>query len=177
MSRITPLVALLLAAAPAVAADDLAGRAKEVFRAHCAECHGGAKARAGVNVLDRDGLIKKEKVVPKKPDDSVLYQLVTATDESVMPPTGRQRLNAEQAEGLRKWIVAGAPAFPTDAPAPPEPAKEKDPPLKDVDGVDYVLKKILAHVGTVPTNDRPFLRFFSINHILTAGATTDRLTD
>src|SRR5262245_64865409 len=153
MSRITPLVALLLAAAPAVAADDLAGRAKEVFRAHCAECHGGAKARAGVNVLDRDGLVKKEKVVPNKPDDSVLYQLITATDESAMPPTGRPRLTAEQIEVIRKWIAAGAPALPADAPAPPEPATEKDRPLKDVAGVDYVLKKILAHVRTVPAGD------------------------
>src|SRR5262245_37015396 len=137
MCRLALLSALLLAAGSAVAGDaDLAARAKEVFRAHCVECHAGAKARAGVNVLDRDGLIKKEKVVPGKPDDSVLYQLITTTDESAMPPTGRPRLTAEQVETVRKWIAAGAPAFPTDAPAPPEPAKEKDRPLKDVAGVD-----------------------------------------
>jgi hypothetical protein len=172
------LLTLLVAGGSAVAGDaDLAARAKEVLRAHCAECQGGAKARARVSVLDRDGLIKKEKVVPNKPDDSALYQLVTATDESVMPPTGRPRLTAEQVEVIRKWIAAGAPAFPSDAPTPSEPAREKDPPLKDVDGVDYVLKKILAHVGTVPAGDRPFLRFFSINHVLTAGATSDRLAD
>src|SRR5256885_1238203 len=55
MPRFAPLFALLLAAGPAAAADDdLAARAKEVFRGHCAECHGPTKARAGVNVLDRD---------------------------------------------------------------------------------------------------------------------------
>src|SRR5215208_7373459 len=133
MSRL-PLFVALLGCGPAAAAD-VAARAKEVFRAHCAECHGGAKARAGVNVLDRDGLVKKEKVVPGKPGDSVLYQLVTATDESAMPPTGRPRLAADQVEAIRKWIAAGAPAFPADAPAPPE--KEKDEPLQDVAGVDY----------------------------------------
>src|SRR5689334_527094 len=83
-------------------------------------------------------------VVAGKPDDSVLYQLVTATDESAMPPTGRPRLTAEQADVIRKWIAAGAPAFPADAPTPQEPPKEKDKPLRDVAGVDYVLKKILA---------------------------------
>ena len=174
MPRLAFLVALLLIG-PA-AADD-AARAKEILRANCAECHAGAKARAGVNILDRDGLIKKAKVVPGKPDDSVLYQLITATDESAMPPTGRPRLTAEQVETVRKWIAAGAPAFPADAPAPPEPAKEKDRPLKDVAGVDYVLKKILAHVRAVPAGDRPFVRFFSINHVLIAGATADRLAD
>src|SRR5262245_3842566 len=178
MTRSALFVALL-ACGPVVAADpaDIAGRAKELFRAYCAECHSGPKARAGVNVLDRDGLVKKEKVIPNKPDDSLLYQLVTATDESAMPPTGRPRLTAEQTEVIRKWIAAGAPAFPADAPAPTAPAKEKDRPLQDVAGVDYVLKKILAHVRTVPTGDQPFLRFFSINHILTAGATADRLAD
>ncbi|MBO0700293.1 MAG: c-type cytochrome, partial [Zavarzinella sp.] len=171
------LLSALLVAGPVTAADDVAARAKEVFRVHCAECHGGAKARAGVNVLDRDGLVKKEKVVPGKPDDSLLYQLVTATDESAMPPTGRPRLAAEQVEVIRKWIAAGAPAFPADTPAPAEPAVEKDPRLKDVAGVDYVLKKILAHVASVPAGDRPFLRFFSIYHVLTAGATADKLAD
>ena len=175
MSRFALLV-LLLAGGPASAADS-AGRAKEIFRTHCAECHSGPKARAGVNVLDRDGLIKKEKVVPGKPDDSTLYQLVTATDESAMPPTGRPRLTAEQTEVIRKWIAAGAPPFPADAAAPPEPAREKDKPLKDLAGVDYVLKKILAHVRVVPAGDRPFLRYFSINHVLTAGATAARLAD
>src|SRR5262245_28307205 len=177
MCRLTLLVAVLLAAGPVSAADDTAARAKEVFRAHCAECHGPVKTRAGVNVLDRDGLIKKEKVVAGKPDDSLLYRLITATDESGMPPTGRPRLTAEHIEVIRKWIAAGAPAFPADAPPPAEPAKEKDKPLKDVAGVDYVLKKILAHVRAVPAGDRPFLRFFSINHVLTAGATADRLAD
>jgi serine/threonine-protein kinase len=178
MSRAILLVAVLASAGPAIAADaDPAARAKEVFREHCAECHAGPKARAGVNVLDRDGLIKKEKVVPGKPDDSLLYQLVTATDESGMPPTGRPRLSAEQAEVIRRWIAAGAPAFPADAPPPPEPATEKDKSLKDVAGVDYVLKKILAHVRAVPAGDRPFLRFFSINHVLIAGATPDKLAD
>src|SRR4051812_19504865 len=98
MTRFLPLLALLSGPAAAAAAADpgVAARAKEVFRGHCAECHAGAKARAGVDVLDRDGLVKKGKVVPGKPDDSVVYQLVTATDESVMPPKGRPPLTAGQ---------------------------------------------------------------------------------
>src|SRR5205823_6376555 len=171
MCRFAPPVVLVLAGGLTAGDADLAARAKEVFRVHCAGCRGGAKARAGVNVLDRDGLIKKEKIVIGKPDYSVLYQLITATDESAMPPTGRPRLSAEQVEVIRKWIAAGAPAFPADAPAPSEPARVKDGPLKDVAGVDYVLQKILAHVRTVPAQDRPFVRFFSINHVLTTGAT------
>src|SRR5262245_8982726 len=115
MLRFALLATLLLTAVPAVAAEpDLAARAKEIFRSHCAECHSGPKARAGVNILDRDALVKKEKVVSGKPDDSLLYQLVSATDESAMPPTGRPRLTAEQIEVIRKWIAAGASSFPAD---------------------------------------------------------------
>src|SRR5688572_5376551 len=100
MCRLALLFTLLLVAGPSAAADtsDLSARAKEVFRGRCAECHSGAKARAGVNILDRDKLIEQEKVVPGKPDDSTVYQLISATDESVMPPKGRPALTTEQIE-------------------------------------------------------------------------------
>jgi mono/diheme cytochrome c family protein len=64
----------------------LAGRVKELFRARCFECHGGSKTNAGVKILDHELLIAKKKIIPGKPDESLLFQLLTARDESVMPP-------------------------------------------------------------------------------------------
>src|SRR5581483_2741703 len=102
-----------------------------------------------------------------------LFQAVSATDDGVMPPPGRPRLGPEEIEAVRKWIAGGAPAFPADAAPPKEAAK--DPAFKDVAGIDYVLKSILAHVRNVPVQDRRFVRFFSVNHILTRGATPAEL--
>src|ERR1700676_2511160 len=65
---------------------NVAERAKEIFQAHCFECHGGLKSYNGVKVMDRDLLVDKKKVVvPGKPEESKLFQLITAKDESAMP--------------------------------------------------------------------------------------------
>jgi serine/threonine-protein kinase len=157
------------AAARASGNSPLPAQVKEIFRTHCFECHGGSKTNAGVKILDQPLLLAKNKVVPDKPDESPLFQFITAQDDSVMPPQGQPRLGAEDVETVRRWIAAGAPPFPADVAAPVE--KDKDTPFKDVVGVDYVLKKILAHVRTLPVEDRQYVRYFSINHLLTGGAT------
>jgi serine/threonine-protein kinase len=153
---------------------DLAAQAKELFRAHCFACHGGAKTNAGIKILDRTLLVdKKKKVAPGNPEGSELYRLMTAQDESVMPPPSQPRLRLEEIDLIRRWIAAGAPAFPADLAAPVE--EKKDALFKDLVGVDFVLKRILEHVRTVPSDERRFIRYFSINHILTGGATPAEL--
>lgn len=158
---------------PSPSPTELAARAKEVLRTHCLDCHGGTRTSAGVRILDHAALLKKKKLVPGKPDESLLLQLVTATDDSVMPPTGQPRLAASDVEAIRQWLLHGAVAFPGDVAPPAEPGKDKA--LANVTGVDYVLKKILEDVRVLPAKDRPFARYFSINHILSAGATADEL--
>jgi serine/threonine-protein kinase len=148
-------------------------RVKEIFRTRCFECHGGVETNAGVHVLDRESLIQKDKVAPGEPDKSLLYQKITTDDDSMMPPESEPRLSADEIAAVRAWIVAGALAFPADAAAPAE--DEKDTGLRDVVGVDYVLKQTLAHVQSLPVRDRPFVRYFSINHLLTGGATREEL--
>jgi mono/diheme cytochrome c family protein len=155
----------------------LASQVKEIFRTRCFECHGGRKVNAGVKVLDQDNLVnKKRKVIPGKPDESRLFQVITIPGELAMPPNGLPRLAGPDVEVVRRWIAAGAPAFPADAVVPNEPKREDA--FKDVVGVDYVLKKILAHVQEVKNarpGDERFLRYFSINHVLTSGATPAEL--
>jgi mono/diheme cytochrome c family protein/cytochrome c553 len=158
---------------PTPSPDQLAARAKEIFRAHCFDCHGGTRTSAGVRILDQALLLKKKKLVPGKPEESLLLQLVTATDDSVMPPQGQPRLVAADIDAIRQWIQHGAAPFPADVTPPAEPAKDKV--LANITGVNYVLKKILEHVGSLPAKDRTFARYFSINHVLSAGATADEL--
>jgi serine/threonine-protein kinase len=159
---------------PAGPAGALAAEVKELFRARCFACHGGDRGTEGnVVILDYGQLTTKKKVLPGNADGSKLFKLITANDDSVMPPGTEPRLSAEQTEIVRKWIAAGAPAFPADVARPVE--EKKDGLFKDVSGVDYVLTNILAHVRNVPEQDRPFIRYISINHILTTGATPAEL--
>src|SRR5207253_1306211 len=44
------------------------GRVKEIFRAHCFECHGGSETKGDVKILDRDLLVEQGKVVRGQPD-------------------------------------------------------------------------------------------------------------
>lgn len=153
----------------------LAARVKEIFRTRCLECHGGSKVQGGVKILDYDLLVnKKKEIVPNEPDNSPLFERVSAADEdSAMPPSGQPRLPADDITTIRSWIAAGAPAFPADVAPPAE--QEKDPSLRNVAGVDYVHKQILAHLRTLAGDARLNVRYFSINHVLTSGATREEL--
>ena len=166
----TPVLAQPKDPAPKEKPEALAARAKEIFRAHCFECHGGTKTNGGVKILDRELLVKKEKIVPGKPDDSYLVQLITAEDDNVMPPSGQPKLNAQDIESIRKWIASGAAAFPADVAVPA--AAVPEPGGKDS---EYVLKKILADIREQKPEDRRFIRYFSIAHLLATGATADEL--
>ncbi len=157
----------------AAAPTERAAQVKEIFRLRCAECHGGAKTQGGVRILDHSALVAKKRIVPGKADESLIFQLVTANDNSVMPPAGQPRLNQTEIDTIRLWIAEGAANFPADVAVPAEP--KRDPAFKDVAGVDYVHKKILAYVRDLRAEERAFKRFFSINHILTAGATANEL--
>jgi mono/diheme cytochrome c family protein/uncharacterized membrane protein len=104
---------------PAVRAEpegqgDRAVAVRALFRKHCAGCHGAELARPSGRfgyVLDLKRLAANpEMVVPGKPNESELYNLIR-TDQ--MPP--RNALNGEQKETVRAWILAGAPPLPPDA--------------------------------------------------------------
>ncbi len=153
----------------------LAASVKGIFRASCAECHGNKSPAAGLKILDHKILVKdKQEVTPGKPEESTLIKMVTSDDNDVvMPPGGRPKLRGEDIEAIRNWISAGAPEFPADVEQPV--AKDVDPGLKDVVGVDYVLKQIHGYVSTLNVADRRYVRFFSTNHMLTAGASRAEL--
>ncbi len=153
----------------------LTGRVKELFRNRCLSCHGGARKAGRLDILNRDLLVNQKKlIIPGKPDDSELFQRISSTEENErMPEPPREPLKADEIELVRKWIVAGAPDFPADVAVPAEPAR--DVAFEGKVGIDHVLRHILDYVRQHP-DDRRFVRFFSFNHILTAGATAEELT-
>ncbi|HWG43231.1 MAG TPA: DUF2231 domain-containing protein [Gemmataceae bacterium] len=119
----------ILAVSPAFAAAkrDLGAEAKAIFQVKCVQCHGPdvrkPKGDFGY-VLDLKRLAAdSEKVVPGKPDESQLWQLV---HDDEMPAEGAKAgpVTKEQKETIRAWIEAGAPPPSTEKDAPSSPAPQ-----------------------------------------------------
>jgi mono/diheme cytochrome c family protein len=113
----------VLAARPVFAASerDLAVEVKAVFQAKCVQCHGPQlpkpKGKFGY-VLDLKRLAADpDKVVPGKPEESQLWQLV---EDDEMPGEGAKAgpLSKQQKQTIHDWIAAGAPAQTTLASTP-----------------------------------------------------------
>ncbi|HET6879265.1 MAG TPA: c-type cytochrome domain-containing protein, partial [Pirellulales bacterium] len=151
---------------------DLAARVKELFRVRCFECHGGTRTNGGIKILDSK-LLLENAVVAGKPEESLLFELVTADDDSAMPPAGQPRLAANDVDAIRRWIAAGAPEFPGDVAVSNKDSQ--DAALAAVSGAEHVLTTILDHVRSTRISDRTYFRYFSINHLLTGGATREEL--
>ncbi len=137
--------ALAAPAAPAGAAPedppDPAGEVRAVFAAKCATCHGPLLARPKGRfgyVLDLGRVAgNPEMVVPGKPDESELWELIRRGE---MPPEDAPAgpLTAEEKEAVRSWIEAGARANPQPAggtsSTPETPARPGDgrPPSSEI---------------------------------------------
>jgi mono/diheme cytochrome c family protein len=96
---------------------DRAVEVRALFRTHCAGCHGPEVARPAGRfgyVLDLKRVAANpELVIPGKPNESELFNLIR-TDQ-MPPPNARNKLNGEQKETVRAWILAGAPPLSPDA--------------------------------------------------------------
>jgi hypothetical protein len=125
-----------------------AAKVLRIFSQYCAECHGAKQPRAGLSVLNYSLLIKEERyIVPKKPNDSALLQLVEC---GTMPPGTKAKVpNADQLE-LRQWIDSGAVPLPGY-------------------GEAFVLKTILNDVRSLDPGTARRSRYLSLNHFLPDG--------
>lgn len=177
------LSVLAVAATPSAAAEQepkhdpqqLAADTKQLFRSRCFQCHNDKKKAAGINILDLTTLIDEvEAVVRGDAGESRLMDRIVDEDEEIrMPPGPAPALEQTEIELVRRWIEAGAPEFPADVTLPDDVST--DPALAGVASTGYVLKQIAQFVEQTPRDDRPYLRFFSSNHLVTVGATRDDL--
>ena len=93
-------------------------RVRPVLMKHCHECHSleSGKSKGGLRVDTPEALLRGgdsgAAVIPRRGEESLLYQaLVSADEDKRMPPDGR--LPAAVIADLRRWIDLGAP-FPHD---------------------------------------------------------------
>jgi mono/diheme cytochrome c family protein len=147
----------------------------------------------------------KRVIVPREPAKSKLFARISAKPGApeVMPPEeeGRRHLTPQEIDTVKSWILAGAPDFDAVAAARPAdlspagipdrppatvagiPVKKKVlslPPPDPQDGpqglgIDYVLGQILRDVRTLDGEARRKVRYFSLAHLVTAGAKEDEL--
>ena len=101
---------LCLVTGPAVLADtpEFDSDLLPVLQANCTQCHGPKIRTKDLNLSSYEGLIKGSEsgpiVVPGKPDESRLYQVV---HEGKMP-IGKAKLSDKDIAAIRTWIEAGA---------------------------------------------------------------------
>lgn len=166
-------VLIPVADAQAESADaDHAAAVKQIFRTRCLECHGDTRREADIHILQRDSYVGEGlPVTPGDLDESYLFDLLVTADEDYrMPESPRPPLSEQEIETVRQWIAEGAPEFPADVVIT---TSDEDAP--QAFGQEYVLEQILAYLQDVPRERRKSLRFFSSNHLLTAGATREEM--
>ena len=86
---------------------------RPIFQAQCQGCHQPAKAGGGYVMtsfarLLAGGESKAAAVVPKKPDESNLLDLITPVDGKAEMPKDKPALAAAEIEVVRKWVAQGA---------------------------------------------------------------------
>lgn len=132
----------------------LATQAREILTRRCFSCHGAnGVGRRNVFVLDRDRLIASRTIVPGD-SSSLLLSLV----ESGAMPMGGPALANDEKEALRNWIIGGAPGW--DEAVVTKRTFQNDSALLALIRNDLLLAR---------ERNRPFLRYFSVAHLLNAG--------
>jgi hypothetical protein len=83
---------------------------RPILSNYCFKCHGPATQMRGVRLDDRSHALKKDAIVPGRPDDSVIIERITAAhdDERMPPPEAGERLTSAQVATLKAWIEQGA---------------------------------------------------------------------
>jgi WD40 repeat protein len=85
-----------------------------IFRKYCVGCHNSKDAEAGLILQDFAQTIKGGTdgavIVRGKSDESRLWKVVTAQDDTRMPPKGQSAPRPEELAVIRAWIDTGAKA-------------------------------------------------------------------
>ena len=92
---------------------DFVKEVRPILEAHCYECHGEKKQKAGLRLDVKSAAFKggdkhSPDIIPGKPKESPLFRFITTDDEDeIMPPKGK-RLSSAEIATLTAWISEGA---------------------------------------------------------------------
>jgi hypothetical protein len=114
INRLGSLLAVTLLAGPVLArADkpvDFRRDVAPIFERHCIRCHQPANLKGKLSLTTIEDLKAGAHVVPGRPDESGLLELVTAQGPGERPemPRKGEPLSPGQVDVLRRWIAEGA---------------------------------------------------------------------
>jgi cytochrome c553 len=96
--------------APAAQAPDFSRDVAPVLRDHCLRCHQPGRKKGGLSLATPRDLIDGGHLVPGRPGESGLLEMVVAAPGELRPhmPAEGAPLTADQVAVLRRWIAAGA---------------------------------------------------------------------
>ncbi|WP_417390394.1 DUF1549 domain-containing protein [Gimesia sp.] len=106
---------------------DYQSQIKPLLKSHCFACHGTLNQESALR-LDSGKLILKggeigPAVVAGKPEESLLYQVLTPDADFQMPPEGQgRRLKPDEIQLIKNWIAQGA-TFPANDQPEADPAE------------------------------------------------------
>jgi len=128
LARLAASLLVTFCAATTRAADapiDFSRDVAPIFQAHCVRCHHAAHKSGDLSLATADDLRTLDYVVPGKPMESHLLDVVSASaGKSPQMPKEGSPLTDAQREVLRRWIAAGA-AWPKDVVVREQPKGDK----------------------------------------------------
>lgn len=88
---------------------DFAKEIAPILSEHCIRCHYPGNEKGDVSLATSASLLEHDYLMPSKPDESYLLELITTDDDGMaeMPQEGPP-LSEEQVELIRSWIKQGA---------------------------------------------------------------------
>ena len=91
---------------------DFARDVRPILNTHCTKCHGGIRAKAGLNLINKASVFRASEsglipIVSGNLEKSELIRRIIHTDEEErMPP--KNPLKKEQIKTLHQWVKEGA---------------------------------------------------------------------
>jgi mono/diheme cytochrome c family protein len=151
---------LLLASATALAAHSTtpaATSAQAVLDQQCVKCHGPLEEKGGLLLDTREAALAGGEngpvIVPGKPDESLILQVLAPESDPHMPP--KKQLSEPEIAALRSWIVElGTPAAAPSADAALDAATAPD----SIDGFLEADWRRRGVSPAPPADDRTFVR-------------------
>ncbi len=126
----------------------------------CFKCHGPGTQKARLRLDVRDVAVGRGVIVPGKPEESLLLERITATDDSRMPPPdAAAALTPAQIARIRAWIAQAAPYTPHWAFLPPQRPAVPATRFPTVNPIDAFIRARLEREGLTPSPeaDKPTL--------------------
>src|SRR5688500_11798386 len=89
---------------------DFARDIRPILSNHCFKCHGPAAQEGGMRLDEREQALRRQRIVPGKPNESKLLKRIQSDDpdQRMPPPDAGEKLTPAQIAALKKWIEQGA---------------------------------------------------------------------